>query len=71
MTDRNVHHRTLVALAEYFGGYSTLALILNVGVDELQGWAAGTARPPASVYPRLMDLVLQDPHLEQVNALER
>ena len=68
MSEPLLHHSTLSALAEYFGGYSTLALILNVSVEELQCWAAGTTRPPATIYPRLMDLVLQDPRSERVNA---
>jgi hypothetical protein len=60
MAERNLHKSTVGAAAEYLGGYSTLALILNVSVDELERWASGTASPPANLVPRLMDLVSED-----------
>ena len=48
--------RTITALAEYVGDYPTLALILNVTVQDLNRWAAGLERPPVHVSTRLMEL---------------
>lgn len=55
--DREIYTRTIASLVECYDGYATLALILNVRVDELQRWAEGKARPPTDVFLRMIDLV--------------
>jgi hypothetical protein len=47
---------TISSLVEYYEGYETLAVILNVKVDDLHRWAEGKARPPVDVFLRIVDL---------------
>jgi hypothetical protein len=54
--DREIFTRTISSVAEYYEGYETLALILNVSVDELRRWADGRARPPTAVFLRIVEL---------------
>ena len=54
--DREIYTRTISSLVDYYEGYETLALILNVKVEELQRWAGGKSRPPADVFFRIIDL---------------
>jgi hypothetical protein len=56
MSDREIYATTISGLVDYFGGYETLARILNVNVDELQRWSEGKARPPSHVFFRLIEM---------------
>jgi hypothetical protein len=59
--DRELYTSTITSLVDYFEGYSTLALILNVNVDELRRWAEGRSRPPTDVFLRMIDLARRPP----------
>lgn len=55
VTDRNLYCETVArAIDDY--GYSELALILNVTVEELDSWATGQRRPPAHIFFRIINL---------------
>jgi hypothetical protein len=54
--DRELYTRTISSAVEYFEGYGTLAVILNVSVDDLRRWAEGRSRPPVDVFLRIVDL---------------
>jgi predicted transcriptional regulator len=54
--DRELYVSTISSLVDYFEGYGTLALILNVKVDDLRRWAEGKSRPPVDVFLRIIDL---------------
>jgi hypothetical protein len=54
--DRELYIRTISTVVDYFEGYDTLALILNVKVDELRRWADGRSRPPTEIFLRIVDL---------------
>jgi hypothetical protein len=54
--DRELYASTISSLVEYFEGYETLAVILNVNVDDLHRWAEGKSRPPVDVFLRMVDL---------------
>lgn len=54
--DRELYIQTISSVAEYFDGYETLALILNVNLDDLQRWADGRSRPPADIFLRIVEL---------------
>lgn len=54
--DRELYTRTISSVVDYYEGYETLALILNVNVDELRRWADGRSRPPTAVFLRIIDL---------------
>jgi hypothetical protein len=59
--DREIYTSTISSLVEYFEGYGTLALILNVNVDELRRWAEGRSRPPTEIFLRIVDLARRPP----------
>lgn len=59
--DRELYIRTIAAVVEDYEGYATLALILNVRVEELQRWAEGRSRPPTDVFMRIIDLSRRPP----------
>ncbi len=59
--DREIYTSTISSLVDYFEGYGTLALILNVNVDELRRWAEGKSRPPTEVFFRIVDLARRPP----------
>lgn len=59
--DREIYTSTISSLVEYFEGYGTLALILNVNVDELRRWAEGKSRPPTEIFLRIVDLARRPP----------
>ena len=59
--DRELYTRTITSLVDSFEGYGTLALILNVNVDELRRWAEGRSRPPTDVFLRMVDLARRPP----------
>jgi hypothetical protein len=54
--DRELYASTISSVVEYFEGYGTLAVILNVNVDDLRRWAEGKSRPPVDVFLRIVDL---------------
>ncbi len=56
VVDRELYIRTISTVVDYFEGYDTLALILNVKVDELRRWADGRSRPPTEIFLRIVDL---------------
>jgi hypothetical protein len=37
-------------------GYTHLALVLNVSIDDLDRWVAGKCRPPTDVFLRILEL---------------
>ena len=49
-------HATISSAVEFFEGYGTLAVILNVDVDHLRRWAEGKSYPPADVLLRIVNL---------------
>ena len=53
--DRDFCSRTINAVINYYG-YTHLACILNVSVEDLDRWAAGQSRPPRHVFLRILDL---------------
>ena len=59
--DRELYIRTISSVVDYFEGYETLALILNVNVDELRRWANGRSRPPTDVFLRIVELARRPP----------
>lgn len=59
--DRELYTSTISSVVDYFEGYETLALILNVHVEELRRWADGRSRPPTEVFFRIMDLARHPP----------
>jgi hypothetical protein len=54
--DKELYASTISRALEYCEGYGTLALILNVSVDDLRRWAHGKSRPPTDVFLRIIDL---------------
>jgi hypothetical protein len=54
--DRELYVSTISSAVEYFEGYGTLAVILNVSVHDLRGWAEGKAYPPADVLRQILNL---------------
>lgn len=56
VTDKELYAQTIADLVEYFDGYTTLARVLNVKVDDLHRWSEGRARPPADVFFRMINL---------------
>jgi len=54
--DRDLYADTISSAVEFFEGYGTLAVILNVNVEDLRRWAEGTSYPPADVYHRIVNL---------------
>ena len=51
------HYSSAISSAvEFFEGYGTLAVILNVSVADLRRWAEGKSYPPAEVLRRIADL---------------
>ncbi len=59
--DRELYTTTISSVVDYFEGYETLALILNVPVAELRRWAEGRSRPPTDVFFRIVDLARHPP----------
>jgi hypothetical protein len=59
--DRELYTSTISSVVDYFEGYETLALILNVNVEELRRWADGRSRPPSDVFLRIVDLARRPP----------
>jgi hypothetical protein len=59
--DRELYARTISSLVEYYEGYGTLAVILNVEVGDLRRWAEGKSRPPVHVFLRIVDLSRDQP----------
>jgi hypothetical protein len=53
--DRELYMQTIAAVISYYG-YTDLARILNVKVEDLRRWAAGERRPPTHVFLRIIDL---------------
>jgi hypothetical protein len=54
--DRATYATTISSAVEFFEGYGTLAVILNVSVDDLRCWAEGENYPPADVLQRILRL---------------
>jgi hypothetical protein len=54
--DRDLYASTITSAVEFFEGYGTLAVILNVRVEDLRLWAEGKSYPPADVYNRIVKL---------------
>lgn len=54
--DRELYVSTISSLVDDFEGYATLALILNVNVEDLRRWGEGKSRPPVDVFLRIVNL---------------
>lgn len=54
--DIEPYANTISSAVEFFEGYGTLAVILNVSVEDLRRWAEGKSYPPADVYHRIVNL---------------
>jgi hypothetical protein len=54
--DIETYASTISNAVEFFEGYGTLAVILNVNVDDLRRWARGQSYPPADVLRRILNL---------------
>lgn len=54
--ERAQYASSISSAVEFFEGYGTLAVILNVKVQDLRRWADGTAYPPADVLQRISRL---------------
>jgi hypothetical protein len=54
-TEHEAYASTISNVVEYFEGYGTLAVILNVNVADLRRWAEGKCRPPEDVFLRIVD----------------
>ena len=59
--DRELYISTISRVVDYFEGYETVALILNVNVEELRRWADGRSRPPSDVFLRIVELARRPP----------
>ena len=59
--DRELYTSTISSVVDYYDGYATLALILNVSVDDLRRWAEGRSRPPMDVFLRIVELARRPP----------
>jgi hypothetical protein len=55
VTDRNLYVRTITDVIDHYG-YTHLALVLNVSIDDLDRWLAGESRPPTDVFLRIIEL---------------
>jgi hypothetical protein len=53
--ESELYASTISKVVEYFEGYGTLAVILNVNVADLRRWAEGKSRPPEDVFLRIVD----------------
>ena len=58
--DTEPYASTISRAVDLFEGYATLAVILNVSVKDLRGWAEGTSYPPADVLQRIGNLMGRD-----------
>ena len=56
VADKELYAQPIADLVEDFDGYTTLARVLNVKVDELHRWSEGIGRPPADVFFRMVNL---------------
>jgi hypothetical protein len=54
--DREHYSSTISSAVEFFEGYGTLAVILNVSVADLRRWVEGKSYPPAEVLRRIDNL---------------
>ena len=54
--EKETYASTISSAVEFFEGYGTLAVILNVNVDDLRQWAEGQSYPPADVLRRIVNL---------------
>jgi hypothetical protein len=54
--ERDRYASAITRAVEFFEGYGTLAVILNVRVEDLRLWAEGKSYPPADVYHRIVRL---------------
>jgi len=54
--NREHYSSTISSAVEYFEGYGTLAVILNVSVADLRRWVEGKSYPPAEVLRRIDNL---------------
>jgi len=55
-----VYSKTFIKAAELLGGEKALARELRAPVADLDKWIAGSAKPPLSVFLRVIDLVLDE-----------
>ena len=53
----NVHARAMRRAAQILGGVEALRAHLQVSMTQLRGWMSGEARPPDSVFLRVVDLL--------------
>ena len=61
MADWERQARVVREAAEFFGGYDTLALVLNIRAEHLVAWGHDLVRPPARQLQRILELT--QPHV--------
>jgi hypothetical protein len=54
--DRELQAHVVRDAAEFFGGYETLAVVLNLRAEDLVAWGRGWTRPPAAQLRRIIEL---------------
>ena len=64
--DRELYASKISSAVEFFEGYGTLAVILNVSVEDLRRWAEGKSYPPADVLRRIVNLTRRPDGLRSV-----
>lgn len=58
-SDRDFYAMTIGHALACTGGYETLALILNVQLQDLIAWSRGSQRPPTQIFLRIIDLAVE------------
>ena len=53
--DKNLFVDTITDVVDYYG-YTHVASILNVKIDDLYDWSEGKNRPPTDVFLRIIEL---------------
>ena len=55
-----IHSRALQRAAELLGGMQELCAYLQVPAGELQRWIANADAPPAGIFLRVVDLIVEE-----------
>ena len=55
VTDKDLYVRTISDVIDYYGE-NQVAVTLDVSLDDVQRWLAGTTRPPTDTFFRIIEL---------------
>ena len=55
VTDKDLYVRTISDVIDYYGE-NQVAVTLDVSLDDVQRWLAGTTRPPTDTFLRIIEL---------------